>query len=324
MALNQASTLDAVELSTMTSSVPVPSNDGFMSFKDSRHKARDEIHQHLSNNLFQHEDNRHSAKKLAQQAAALVLESGPVSNVLNIHTKTLARAKNNLLYTVPGNGPPTANEAVVMNLTVLHRLSLQALRTKLARYAVDILKTDSLCEDRAVEMTQLMNTYCNALRDLDYMKTKHSDNVKEDPFKLVNSLLRDVAIMDDVKLFHNDYDGVDVDRRRRQVLADDIADPALLGNSRGWEKERDVGRAFLGRLFFGIVGGVALVAPVVLMVHLNNVWVQLSVTSAAVVLFALGMSFYSGPGATPLALVGATAAYAAVLVVFVGTSPVDK
>lgn len=85
----------------------------------------------------------------------------------------------------------------------------------------------------------------------------------------------------------------------------------------GINNERSV-KAFLQRLVLALFGGVVLVGPMLLMVLLNNQTVSLATTSVAVFVFALVVSAYSnGPAEVA---VGVVAAYAAVMVVFVGAS----
>lgn len=149
------------------------------------------------------------------------------------------------------------------------------------------------------------------------MKERQSDNIGQDPFKLQCSLWRDRVIMDSIKLFDN----ARVEEfGPPSVYPDDVFNPLLFGDPRGSAKDMERIRLFLARLAFGLIGGVALIAPILLMVFYSNQTTQVVTTSVATILFALGMACYEGPGASPYALVGVTAAYAAVLVVFVGAS----
>ena len=74
----------------------------------------------------------------------------------------------------------------------------------------------------------------------------------------------------------------------------------------------------LARFVIGFVGGAALVIPMLIMSIHQNQAKSLTTTSVAVVLFAIAMAV--GIRATNSETLAATAAYAAVLVVFVGTS----
>jgi hypothetical protein len=76
-------------------------------------------------------------------------------------------------------------------------------------------------------------------------------------------------------------------------------------------------KAFLLRFLMALFGGVALIGPMILMVLHHDRNTSLSTTSVAVFLFAIVVACFSDAG--PEATTGAVAAYAAVLVVFVGT-----
>lgn len=73
------------------------------------------------------------------------------------------------------------------------------------------------------------------------------------------------------------------------------------------------------RLWMGILGGLALIGPMLLMVLHKDLLTTLVTTSVATLLFAVALALLGTRlrGETVLASV---AAYAAVLVVFVGTS----
>jgi VIT1/CCC1 family predicted Fe2+/Mn2+ transporter len=75
--------------------------------------------------------------------------------------------------------------------------------------------------------------------------------------------------------------------------------------------------AFFRRFAAAIFGGITLIGPMLLMVLHKDKATDLSTTSVAVFLFAVVVAYFSN--ATPETIVSIVAAYAAVLVVFVGT-----
>jgi VIT1/CCC1 family predicted Fe2+/Mn2+ transporter len=81
-------------------------------------------------------------------------------------------------------------------------------------------------------------------------------------------------------------------------------------------KDRSL-RAFLRRFVAALFGGITLVGPMLLMVLHKDKATDLSTTSVAVFLFAIVVAYFSD--AAPEMIVSVVAAYAAVLVVFVGT-----
>jgi len=74
----------------------------------------------------------------------------------------------------------------------------------------------------------------------------------------------------------------------------------------------------MARFVVAMLGGASLIVPMVLMTFLTTRNQHLIITSVFTVAFALGVSFMSR--ASNQEILAATAAYAAVLVVFVGTS----
>lgn len=79
-------------------------------------------------------------------------------------------------------------------------------------------------------------------------------------------------------------------------------------------------RAFqdvIERFIMAVGGGISLVAPMIFMVYYRSLAAAVAMTSIAVIVFSGVMAVYSN--GAPVSIVGTVAAYAAVLVVFVGT-----
>jgi uncharacterized membrane protein YqjE len=81
------------------------------------------------------------------------------------------------------------------------------------------------------------------------------------------------------------------------------------------EKERSL---FLSRLSMALIGGLALIAPMLIMTLHNTRLTTLLTTSLFVIGVAVGLA-WKMKDAKSQDIIAATAAYAAVLVVFVGT-----
>ena len=77
--------------------------------------------------------------------------------------------------------------------------------------------------------------------------------------------------------------------------------------------------AWVRRLLMAFVGGVALIAPFVIMILLSGTLARIVTTCGFMVIFAVALATGSEMSADRVGLI--TAAYAAVLVVFVGTNP---
>lgn len=153
------------------------------------------------------------------------------------------------------------------------------------------------------------------------MSEKHSPEIENDPFKLVSSQTRDACIMEDADLFSKAASlwGAEYDPVRKQRVPNDFEAPALVGGSRGSIKEKKEAELFALRLWFSLLGGLALIAPMLFMVlYKGGENASLIITSVSTILFAVAMAKFSTQ--PPWNLVATTAAYAAVLVVFVGSS----
>ncbi|KAE8359903.1 hypothetical protein BDV27DRAFT_135359 [Aspergillus caelatus] len=83
--------------------------------------------------------------------------------------------------------------------------------------------------------------------------------------------------------------------------------------------ERERRSAYHSRFGMGLFGGVALIVPMIIMALHPGLVVDLVTTSAATVIFILIVTIF-GRDATGKDVLASTAAYAAILIVFVGTS----
>lgn len=111
------------------------------------------------------------------------------------------------------------------------------------------------------------------------------------------------------------------DRHRRRSAAWDPESNMLPGESRTEMRRRNEVRLFFERFTLGVFGGLAIIAPMLIMALSNSLLVSLVVTSVTTMLFAvlLALPVFGGGLDGPTVLVS-VAAYAAILVVFVGTS----
>lgn len=78
-------------------------------------------------------------------------------------------------------------------------------------------------------------------------------------------------------------------------------------------------QAFFSRFAMTLFGGIALIVPTVIMAKVEGINISLITTSVSVLLFGLALAF-GATDSTGKDVLAATAAYTAVLVVFVGTS----
>lgn len=114
---------------------------------------------------------------------------------------------------------------------------------------------------------------------------------------------------------------VDGDRVRKS-LADNIV-LIVLDYIYHWDVANSLRRRFgnlseaLGRIIIGIVGGASFLVPMIIMTFVTQVHYRLVIISVATILFAIGVAFTS---ASKDSVVAATAAYAAVMVVYIGSA----
>lgn len=156
----------------------------------------------------------------------------------------------------------------------------------------------------------------NALRDLEYMQVQaavHAKDDEHDPFYLKSSkqLMRNsmeaVGLIPDMLL-----------PKGPLPVARDRDDPQLPGISRTVARKTSETQQLLVRFATASAGGLLVIVPMLVMANLESRTSCLVTTCVAMVVFAAGITL--GTELKPDQVLAATAAYAAVLVVFVGTS----
>lgn len=143
---------------------------------------------------------------------------------------------------------------------------------------------------------------------------RFSDNDEQDPFYLKSSKTLERQAMKDAGLIP-DFMNPKGDLPRTR---DNPRNPILPGRARSVANEAAKAERLVVRFLMATVGGLALIVPVLVMSFFPGRNVSLVTTSVAMLLFAAGITLMTK--LTPDQVLGATAAYAAVLVVFVGTS----
>ena len=148
-----------------------------------------------------------------------------------------------------------------------------------------------------------------AIRDWELI-VKNSGQ-KDDPFILRGSRALNVRLMNEAGLTRENH--------ARLELCKDYANPQLPFDSRGNIKSRSKLKAFWARFYMAMFGGIALIGPMILMVLKTSLVTALVTVSLSVFLFGLALAiFFTDVG--PETVLASVAGYAAVLVVFVGTS----
>lgn len=101
-------------------------------------------------------------------------------------------------------------------------------------------------------------------------------------------------------------------------LAEDAQDPQLRTRGRNINNEIARSRSRVSRVLLAAAGGLSLIGPMLIMANVLGKVASLVTTCVSMLIFVIFIAFFTELG--PNEVLGTTAAYAAVLVVFVGTS----
>ncbi|RDK41056.1 hypothetical protein M752DRAFT_336901 [Aspergillus phoenicis ATCC 13157] len=201
------------------------------------------------------------------------------------------------------------DESYKVNLSELQRLRLRQLQHKLVHHAID-LRYDSMEPSGWAED---LRQYVQALQDYDYM-AKHILR-SQDPFivtgeRTIDRLMLQVAM-------RNKEKEADPLRWEKSIFPWEAFDiePKPIGGTRDGNLRQDWIKGFRQRLGVAAVGGLFLIVPMWLMVLHRTLYTALVSTSVFVAIFGLMMAFLLDGLKDVLS---STAAYSAVLVVFVG------
>lgn len=154
------------------------------------------------------------------------------------------------------------------------------------------------------------------MRDLEYMQehvARHAKNDELDPLHLKSSKHLQRLAMEEAGLVPDH-----VLPKGLLPIARDQDSPRLPGLSRTVAHRASESEQLWVRFGMASAGGLVLVVPMLIMANLESKTASLVTKCVAMFLFAAGITF--GTHLKPDQVLGATAAYAAVLAVFVGTS----
>lgn len=139
---------------------------------------------------------------------------------------------------------------------------------------------------------------------MEYMEECALRGTKNDPFILTTAKPLDCSLLEDAGLAFGDP--------KRKLSQ---GKPTRLA----YTKRESPAKRGLRRLLMALLGGLAVVAPFLVMILISGQLVRLIATCAFTVAFAAVITIGSELGPDRIALVAA--AYAAALVIFVGTNP---
>ncbi|CZR65048.1 uncharacterized protein PAC_14948 [Phialocephala subalpina] len=193
----------------------------------------------------------------------------------------------------------------------LHELSVR----KLARPAqppLESLQALQSWQRLDAEIDQYLQGYANALRDYETLSQEKLDD-------LVPTAIQP-GVSSWARRFRKNDVNHEMDSLREMMKEGKLK---TLYNFRELDQDgrlrREKAKASSERLWMGIFGGVTLITPMLIMVLHRSLNTSLIVSSISTVLFALALAL-AARSLRGMDVLAATAAYAAVLVVFVGTS----
>ena len=170
-----------------------------------------------------------------------------------------------------------------------------------------------------ISVTVTINTGSigEAQRNFEYMReceARYPGDDERDPFYLKSTKVLQRQAMEDAGLIPNHMHP----KGRLPGTLDRAHSAELPGTARGMANEEARAQQLTVRFFMAVVGGLALLIPMLVMTYYPGRNVSVVTTSVAMLIFAAMITL--GTQLAPDQVLGATAAYAAVLVVFVGTS----
>ncbi|KAM7190492.1 hypothetical protein V8F33_009475 [Rhypophila sp. PSN 637] len=207
----------------------------------------------------------------------------------------------------PGRHGRSPKEPVV-RLRVLQYMSIIHMKRLLAREVALMSERRHVTDSQMERVKELMSDYVRALRDLQYMLEPTSRFARTASFlrdQFYINMENDSAILESERLIHEDYP---FPRKGYDVPVGDG----------GFSHTIDNRLEFLGRLRVAVLTGLSLIVPMLFMKLYNNLIAQLVTASTAVLIFGAISAYLEEMQKKDV--VAGTAAYAALLVVFIGTS----
>ncbi|KAK4237165.1 hypothetical protein C8A03DRAFT_16269 [Achaetomium macrosporum] len=194
-----------------------------------------------------------------------------------------------------------------IHFVVLQRIYLTQLREKLARRAVDL----RFKARPPSGWTDTLREYIQALQDYDYMEKRSL--LPRDPFYVSGERYLDRMLLKDIVGGR----GEQLENETSAVghWESEATEPPSLRDTRRDNYHRSWTHGFHRRIGVAAVAGAFLIAPMWLMVLHNTLYTALVSTTVFVAVFGLMSAIYIN---SHMEVMSPTAAYAAVLVVFVG------
>ncbi|KAK3073268.1 hypothetical protein LTR53_005318 [Teratosphaeriaceae sp. CCFEE 6253] len=185
----------------------------------------------------------------------------------------------------------------ILDLTTLQRMSQHVLQQKLVEQVKAVGDKGAWME---IGIRETLHEYCKVVRDLEYMEQRGRSGKPTDPFLLTTANPLSRQLLEEVGL----------------VWADPAPPPGPPDTLARTQRQSRVKQA-LRRLLLSLLGGLAVLAPFLVMFLIPGQLVRLVCACVFTVAFGVVVAAVGMPDRTGLL---ATAAYAAALVLFVGTN----
>ncbi|KAG8667517.1 hypothetical protein FPOAC2_12683 [Fusarium poae] len=201
------------------------------------------------------------------------------------------------------------DESYHINFAVLQRIYIKQLKSQVARQAVKLRFEPE--EPKGWQST--LQEYIQALQNYEYMEKRSTQS--DDPFYMSGeNYLERHALKEIIGRYKKRFEGKPVfnttgNWQKRPE------DSCLVRDTRKDNYLRNWNKGFYQRLGVAAVGGIFLMVPMWLMVLHNTLWTGLVSTTLFVTVFGLMAAAFLE---SSMDVMSSTAAYAAVLVVFVG------
>ncbi|WPH04232.1 Hypothetical protein R9X50_00712100 [Acrodontium crateriforme] len=236
----------------------------------------------------------------------------PEERMRRIREELFDACKQDLFCTSKRTTDATLPKTSVVNLTTLQHGSLHMLQSDLAAYVMYMYENGTFVTMMPgfFPLQDLIDKYCSAVRNLDYMKEAAKRGYDEDPFLMKSSRGLERHILDALGLIP------------KHVLPKGPLPPpnqAMLSPMGRNRANRDAYEQKRWQRFgMAAAGGLLLLVPVLIMANVPGKIASLTTTCLSMLVFAVLVTWLTD--LEPNEVLAATAGYAAVLVVFVGTT----
>ncbi|KAK3294478.1 uncharacterized protein B0H64DRAFT_418360 [Chaetomium fimeti] len=261
-------------------------------------------------NTFAVSHHRDNLIEKVEETTPLLGRPGLRSRFKSKGTTSTGAEGDNWSRSAPGGGPSNEpHKSYRISFAELQRMHLRKLQCKLVKHVVDMRFRNKEPDDWEADL----QAYTKALQDYDYM-FQHSRRLRDD------FLVTGERFIDDYVLHAMVDDEAKQDETLRNARPIPVPGPwesqsIPIGGTRSENRAKSELAQLRDRVVMALLGGVFLVGPMWLMMLHRTLYTCLVATTVCVVFFGLVLAYLLEK---PMEVLSGTAAYAAVLVVFVG------